>query len=122
MEDTDLVVCVGWSLSDELYSCSEDQTIWRWSRNGEPLNKASTTAKCHFCVCKLDKLLDGSEHEKSLILMNIDGTSDMVNKGKYVNINALVSIKHVVAHPTPGGWVLDTTTMVLIEAKLPLQQ
>ena len=40
---TELVACVGWSrLSEnpggELYSIGDDQTIWEWDINGEPVS------------------------------------------------------------------------------------
>jgi|APSaa5957512535_1039671.scaffolds.fasta_scaffold294032_1 hypothetical protein len=40
---TELVACVGWSrLSDspggELYSVGDDQAIWEWDINGEPVS------------------------------------------------------------------------------------
>lgn len=38
---TDLVSAVGWNLAGEVYSCSDDHTIWKWSRNGEALCRVS---------------------------------------------------------------------------------
>lgn len=36
---TDIVSSVGWSNSGELYSVSDDMTIWKWDMNGEPESK-----------------------------------------------------------------------------------
>ncbi len=36
---TDLVTAVGWTAANELYSCSDDNTVLQWDMNGEPLAK-----------------------------------------------------------------------------------
>jgi len=46
---TDLVACVGWSniseAQNELFSIGDDNAIWRWDINGEPV---STLPSTHF--------------------------------------------------------------------------
>ncbi|KAG0618321.1 hypothetical protein M758_4G054400 [Ceratodon purpureus] len=42
----DLVSAVGWNLCNELYTCSDDRTIWRWNRGGEALSKVCTLEVC----------------------------------------------------------------------------
>ena len=40
MTDKECVVALCWSSSlSEVYSCSNDHSIWRWSRTGKPLSK-----------------------------------------------------------------------------------
>mmetsp|Transcript_39397 Transcript_39397/g.47784 ORF Transcript_39397/g.47784 Transcript_39397/m.47784 type:complete len:763 (-) Transcript_39397:804-3092(-) len=41
---TDLVSAVGWNPTNELYTCSDDKTVWRWDMNGEAQGK----------VCEID--------------------------------------------------------------------
>ncbi|KAG6547729.1 hypothetical protein Mapa_010542 [Marchantia paleacea] len=45
---TDLVSAVGWNLAGEVYSCSDDHTIWKWSRNGEALCQVCTVKETSF--------------------------------------------------------------------------
>lgn len=34
-----MCTAVAWSNSNELYSCSDDKAIWKWSMNCEPISK-----------------------------------------------------------------------------------
>lgn len=35
----DIVTCLGWNPSNELYTCSDDKTIWKWNMEGEPITE-----------------------------------------------------------------------------------
>ena len=37
--DEDIITALGWTASNELYTCSDDKTICKWNMNGEPLGK-----------------------------------------------------------------------------------
>lgn len=37
--DQDLVSAVGWTSSNELYSCSDDKTVFKWEMTGEANGK-----------------------------------------------------------------------------------
>ncbi|KAL0481894.1 intraflagellar transport protein 80 [Acrasis kona] len=39
LKHKDVCTAVGWSSNNELYSCGDDKTVWRWNLNGEPLAK-----------------------------------------------------------------------------------
>jgi|AntAceMinimDraft_5_1070358.scaffolds.fasta_scaffold86746_2 intraflagellar transport protein 80 len=56
----ELVSAVGWNAFNELYSCSDDQTVCRWDMNGDAggkvrvsrhLTSASHALAGHFCLC-----------------------------------------------------------------------
>lgn len=36
---TDIVSAVAWNASNELFSASEDMSVFKWDMNGEPVNK-----------------------------------------------------------------------------------
>jgi intraflagellar transport protein 80 len=33
---------LGWTTGNELYTCSDDKTVWRWNMDGEPLAQLSS--------------------------------------------------------------------------------
>lgn len=43
---SDLVSVVGWAASNELFSCSDDSTIYRWDFNAEPSSKVFDLNNC----------------------------------------------------------------------------
>ena len=36
---TEIVAAVAWTQHNELFSVSDDMTIWKWDMNGEPISK-----------------------------------------------------------------------------------
>ena len=46
---TDLCAAVGWTPTNELFSCSDDKTVYKWSMTGEALGK----------VCDIDAFCTG---------------------------------------------------------------
>lgn len=44
-----MVTAVGWGPANELYSCSDDKTVWKWDKTTEPVAK----------VCALDSYFTG---------------------------------------------------------------
>ena len=39
---TEMVTAVGWTSSNELYSCSDDNSVFLWDMNGEPQSSPFT--------------------------------------------------------------------------------
>ena len=35
----DIATSLAWTASNELYTCSDDKTIWKWNMDGEPLSE-----------------------------------------------------------------------------------
>ena len=46
--DKDVCTTIGWSGGNELYSCSDDSTILKWSMNGEPMGKVCEMENTYF--------------------------------------------------------------------------
>ncbi|CAM6088739.1 unnamed protein product [Calypogeia fissa] len=108
---TDLVAAVGWNLSSELYSCSDDHTIWRWSRNGEALNKVCTLGTCftdlHWCPSMSHRQHSGFGPDVFVVACT-DGSFHIITKGGREE-------KHVEAHEgavTCLRWNFEGTALV----------
>lgn len=47
---SDIVGAVGWSNNNELFSVSDDQTVWKWDVNGEPESKVMDVEGYVICM------------------------------------------------------------------------
>lgn len=74
---TDIVSCVGFSNSNELFSVSDDMTIWKWDMNGEPDQKIMDI---DVNVIDMDWMPTGKGANEVLALACSDGSFKLVSK------------------------------------------
>lgn len=48
---TELAPSLGWSVWNELFSCSDDQTLHKWNMQGEPEGKVGAVTSCRPGTC-----------------------------------------------------------------------
>mmetsp|Transcript_6247 Transcript_6247/g.15948 ORF Transcript_6247/g.15948 Transcript_6247/m.15948 type:complete len:765 (-) Transcript_6247:257-2551(-) len=78
----EVATAVGWSFANELVSCSDDKTIWRWSMNQEPV---AQLMEVDGYVTALDWFpavagKSGRKEQEIFVVSCTDGTFKVVNK------------------------------------------
>lgn len=78
----DIATAVGWSFANELLSCSDDKSIWRWSMNAEPVGQLIAMDAY---VTKLDWFpaiagKTGRKEQEIFAISCTDGTVKLVSK------------------------------------------
>jgi len=73
----EMVTAVGWTSSNELYTCSDDNTVIVWDMNGEPLNTAFTLDTP---VCDISWQPAARGSSETLAIACIDGSFKIVSK------------------------------------------
>lgn len=74
---TDIVSGVGWTSSGELFSVSDDMTVWKWDINGEPETKIMEIDQP---VLSMDWFPSGKGTNEVLALACSDGSFKLVSK------------------------------------------
>eukprot|EP01135_Chromosphaera_perkinsii_P002827 Nk52_evm17s228 gene=Nk52_evmTU17s228 len=81
---TDTVTCVGWTSSNELYSCSDDHNIHKWSQTGEGLGNVCTLPSDTFATDMQWLPLGGSlkrgMSSELMVISATDGKFHLVSK------------------------------------------
>ena len=81
---TDIVSCVGWTNSGELFSVSDDQTMLKWDINGEPESKIMDI---DVPVMDMDWLPSGKGTNEVVAIACSDGSFKLVSKAGRVEKN-----------------------------------
>lgn len=94
---TDIVSSVGWTNSGELFSVSDDQTMFKWDMNGEPDSKVMDI---EVPVMDMDWLPSGKGANEVAAIACSDGSFKLVSKAGRVEKNiteahasAIISIR-----------------------------
>eukprot|EP00741_Cyanophora_paradoxa_P010393 tig00020531_g10051.t1 len=79
---SDIVTAAGWNAANELLTCSDDQTIWRWSAAGEPQAKVMAVegtyiTDMHWFPASKAKQQSGSD---VFVVSCTDGTIKLVSR------------------------------------------
>ena len=94
---TDIVSSVGWTNGGELFSVSDDQTMFKWDLNGEPESKVMDI---DVPVMDMDWLPSGKGPNEIAALACSDGSFKLVTKAGRIeksipdaHASAIISIK-----------------------------
>mmetsp|Transcript_43977 Transcript_43977/g.71548 ORF Transcript_43977/g.71548 Transcript_43977/m.71548 type:complete len:763 (+) Transcript_43977:114-2402(+) len=82
-QHTDIVTAVGWNSTNELFTCSDDQTIWKWNWAGEPQGKVFGVENTYFTDVHWfpsARLRQQSAAADVFVVSCTDGTFKLVSK------------------------------------------
>jgi intraflagellar transport protein 80 len=82
--DEEMVTALGWTTTNELFTCSDDKTIWRWSANGEPLGKVmqleTYVTSFHWFPARQAGQAAPKASSEVFVIGCVDGTFRLVSK------------------------------------------
>ena len=84
LKHTEIVSCVGWSGTNDVWSISDDNTIWKWDAQGEPEQKIMDI---DFNVLAMDWYPNAKGSNEVLAVACADGSFKLISKAGRVDKN-----------------------------------